>query len=91
MDWGDEILVGFVEASYKASNKGLHSYDISTARNKYARSFDGGVTWEITDAFEAGQKAWGYDNSIPPEKAVKPKLIIKPVVDFTNPNFLKKQ
>ena len=86
--WGDEILVGFVEASYKASNKGLHSYDISTARNKYARSFDGGVTWGITDAFEAGQKAWGYDNSIPPEKAVKPKLITKPVVDFTNPNFL---
>ena len=86
--WDNEILFGFVEASYKASNKGLHTYDKSTARNKYARSFDGGVTWKITDAFEIGQKAWGYDNSIPPEKAVKPIPMTEPVKDFTDPGFL---
>lgn len=86
--WNNEILIGFVEASFKASNKGLHTYDITTARNKYARSFDGGVTWKITDAFESGQKAWGYDNSVPAEKAVKPIPMKEAMKDFTSPDFL---
>lgn len=86
--WENEILIGFVEASYKSTNKGLHTYDISTARNKYARSLDGGDSWKISDAFELGQKAWGYDNSIPPEKALKPVPMTKPIKDFTDPGFL---
>ncbi|CAM4188214.1 sialidase family protein [Flavobacterium weaverense] len=86
--WNNEILIGFVEASFKASNKGLHTYDISTSRNKYARSLNGGITWKITDAFDIGQKAWGYDNNISSKRAVKPTVMKEAMSDFTDPNFL---
>ncbi|WP_084148744.1 sialidase family protein [Arenibacter latericius] len=86
--WDNEILVGFVEASYSEKNAGLHPYDKSTTANKYARSLDGGITWQITDAFEAGQKAWGYDNNISPDRAEKPKPLIKAVEDFTDEDFI---
>lgn len=86
--WDNEILIGFVEASYYAENRGLHTYDISTSRNKYARSLDGGATWSISDAYEAGQKAWGHDNYIPEKEAVKPVPMTKPIKDFTDPGFI---
>jgi hypothetical protein len=86
--WGNEILIGFVEADYKETTLGLHTYDISSSRNKYARSMDGGFTWKITDAFEIGQKAWGHDNYGISDKAVKPVKMSKPIKDFTEPGFL---
>lgn len=86
--WGNEILIGFVQASYKETNPGLHTYDKSTTENKYARSLDGGVTWKITDAYEIGQKAWGYDNNVAPQKAVKPIPMTEPIKNFTDPGFL---
>jgi len=86
--WGNEILIGFVEADYKETTPGLHTYDRSSSGNRYARSLDGGVTWEITSAFEIGQKAWGYDNNIAPEKAIKPVLMTRPIKDFSDPRFL---
>ena len=86
--WGNEILIGFVQASYKETNPGLHTYDRSTTQNKYARSLDGGVTWKITDAYEIGQKAWGYDNNVAPEQAVKPIRMTEPIKDFTDSRFL---
>ncbi|MBM1105843.1 exo-alpha-sialidase [Aurantibacter crassamenti] len=86
--WGDEILIGFVLADYNESTKGLHTYEIPSSRNRYARSLDGGVTWKITDAYKIGQKAWGHDNDIVPEKAVDPVVLTKPIKDFTNPEFL---
>ncbi len=86
--WDNEILVGFVDASFDKATRGLHTYDPSSASNKYARSLDGGITWEIEDAFAAGQTAWGHDNNIGPEKAVKPAPLQSGNVDFTNPDFL---
>lgn len=86
--WGDEILFGFVEAKYNQDNRGLHTYDQNTARNKYARSFDAGLTWEITDAYEAGQKEWGYDHDIPENQAVEQTVMKEGVKDFTDPNFI---
>ena len=86
--WGNEILVGFVEAPYNETAPGMHTYDIKSSGNKYARSLDGGVTWTITDAFEIGQKAWGHDNNISPEKAVKPIPLTAPIADFTDPEFI---
>ena len=86
--WGNEILIGFVQASYNETTPGLHTYDISSSANKYARSKDGGITWKISDAFESGQKAWGYDNSIAPDKSVKPIPMTENVKDFTDPNFI---
>src|SRR5690606_7767383 len=64
----NEILVGFVEASYNDTTRGLHTYDASSARNKYARSLDGGVTWKIEDAFTAGQLLGGMTTISVPGK-----------------------
>ena len=60
-NWGDEILVGFVEAEHRET-EGFHTYNRETARNKYARSLDGGETWSIEDAYDLGQTGWVYDN-----------------------------
>ena len=86
--WGNEILVGFVAASYKQENAGLHTYDPSTAENYYARSVNGGETWAIEDAYSIGQKAWGHDNNISPDRAVKPEVLKEAMPDFTTPDFL---
>lgn len=82
--WGDEILVGFVEADYE-DDGGFHTYDQSTARDKFARSMDGGLTWEIEDAYERGQTAWRYNNRLE-EGAVEPTELTEPI-DFTHPEL----
>ncbi len=85
--WENEILVGFVEAAYMDS-KGFHTYDRNTATNKYARSKDGGETWVIEDAYENGQTAWGWDNSINKGKAENPVPLNDAINDFTHPDFI---
>lgn len=85
--WDNEILVGFVEAAHMDS-EGFHTYDRSTATNKYARSKDGGETWTIEDAYEKGQTAWGFDNSISKEKADTPIPLNEPINDFTHSDFI---
>lgn len=85
--WGNEILVGFVEADYKPAD-GLHTYDPSSACHKYARSTDGGETWTIEDAYEQGQTAWGNDHSIAADKTETPIALETPVEDFTDPGFI---
>jgi Neuraminidase (sialidase) len=84
--WNNEILVGFVEAKHVEA-RGLHSYDSKTARHKYARSLDGGKTWSIEDAFDAGQTAIAYDHAIDADKAVAAKPLDRPM-DFTHPEFV---
>lgn len=85
--WGNEILVGFIQANY-LEKKGLHPYDQNTAKAKYARSKDGGVSWAIEDAFERGQTAIGADHNISPEKAQIPVELTESMPDFTNPDFI---
>lgn len=85
--WENEIFVGFVEADYKET-KGIHTYNPATAKNKYARSKDGGVTWSIEDAYEHGQTAWGHDNNVSENKVVVPEVLHKSITDFTHPDFL---
>lgn len=86
-NWGDEILVGFVEAEFLATD-GFHTYNRESARNKYARSLDGGQTWVIEDAYEQGQTGWAYDNDLPDELAEEPNRLEESIEDFTNPDFL---
>lgn len=86
-NWGDEILVGFVEAEHYET-EGFHTYNRETARNKYARSLDGGETWKITDAYDLGQTGWSFDNNLPDELAVEPTVMVEPIQDFTNPDFM---
>lgn len=85
--WGDEVLVGFIQADHKELS-GLHTYDKATARSKYARSKDGGITWVIEDAFERGQTARGADHMVPEEVATQPRSLTEPAGDFTNPDFI---
>ncbi len=59
--WGNEILVGFVLADHRQRQG--HTYDEATSHDKYARSGDGGLTWSIEDAREAGKTAWSYRGS----------------------------
>ena len=84
--WGNEVYVGFVEADYKES-KGLHTYDPATAKNKYARSLDGGENWLIEDAYEHGQTAWAHDNNVSDDKAELPRSLTEEIENFKNPNF----
>ncbi len=84
--WGNEILVGFIEAAHR-DTEGFHTYDRNTARNKYARSLDGGETWTIEDGYEAGQTGYAYDHSIPKEQAETPVNLQQPMGDFTDPGF----
>ncbi|WP_170283959.1 exo-alpha-sialidase [Flagellimonas olearia] len=85
--WDGEILVGYVEASYLEKNKGLHTYDASTSKSKYARSLDGGDSWTTSDAFEMGQKTWGHNHRMSEDKAKKPMVLTEPIKDFTAPGF----
>ncbi len=85
--WGNEILVGFVAAPHKDIKNG-HTYDKTFAKNKYARSIDGGQNWVLEDAFEHGQTAAGYDNTSIEDGAIAPKSLNKEISDFTDPNFI---
>lgn len=85
--WDNEILVGFIEADY-LERPGLHTYDSSTARCKYARSTDGGLTWTIEDAYERGQTAWGADHNLGEDEAEAPVQLTEGIPDFTNPDFI---
>ncbi|MCG2589281.1 sialidase family protein [Rhodohalobacter sulfatireducens] len=85
--WSDEILVGFVEGEFQAS-AGFHTYNRETARNKYARSRDGGQTWTIEDGYERGQTGRAYDHNLTEEEAEAPKDLEEPIIDFTDPGFV---
>lgn len=80
-------MVGFVEADYKEI-KGLHTYDPATAKNKYARSMDGGETWIIEDAFEQEQTDWAHDNNVSEDLPELPRKLLEGIDYFTDPNFI---
>jgi hypothetical protein len=84
--WDNEILVGFIVGEYKRTGT-FHTYDRSTARTKFARSFDGGKTWKLEDAYEQGQTARAFDHELPDEIAVEPKEL-KEKIDFTHEDFI---
>ncbi len=84
--WENEILVGFVEAEHM--DRSGHTYNAETARNKYGRSFDGGETWTLSDAYDLGQTGRGYDNAIAIDKAETPRVLARPMGDFSQPGFL---
>jgi hypothetical protein len=80
--WDNEILVCFTVADHV--EKPGHTYDVSTSRNMFARSLDGGETWAIEDAFSQGITGFAMDHRI--ERAEIPADLEKPV-DFQNPDF----
>ncbi len=85
--WDNEILVGFIGADYRET-QGFHTYDWESARCKYARSHDGGLTWTIEDAYERGQTGRGADHSLDDNQAEPPVMLTEKIEDFTNPDFI---
>jgi hypothetical protein len=86
-NWGDEILVGFVEAEHQET-EGFHTYNRETTRNKYARSLDGGDSWVIEDAYDLGQTGKSFDNNLSDDEAEEPTNLEEPIEDFTNTDFI---
>lgn len=83
-NWGDEILVGFVDAEHM-ERRG-HTYDSSTSRYMYARSKDGGKTWKIEDAYESGQTAIAHDHRGIEEKSTP--QVLKDPINFEHPDLV---
>ncbi|TVP99726.1 MAG: exo-alpha-sialidase [Balneolaceae bacterium] len=81
--WDDEILVCFNVAEHV--DRPGHTYDVSTSRNMFARSLDGGETWVIEDAYENGITGYAMDHRIG-DKAVAP-VDLEEAIDFHNPDF----
>lgn len=82
--WEDEILVGFVQADHM--ERSGHTYDQSTTRYKYARSLDGGETWSIEDAYNAGKTAISHDH-----KGIDPKSEPRELnesINFSHPDLV---
>jgi hypothetical protein len=86
-NWGDEILVGFIEGEFMES-AGFHTYNRESARNKYARSLNGGQTWTIEDGYERGQTGRAYDHNLTEQESESPKDLLQPIADFTDPGFV---
>ncbi len=82
--WNNEILVGFVAADHE--EKSGHTYNQNTARDKYARSKDGGQTWTIEDAHEKGQTGWRYNNQLPEDK-VEQLVDLSTSINFKHPDL----
>jgi len=63
--WGNELLVGFALADHQV--KEGHTYRRETARQKFARSLDGGETWSRLDALLRNAAAsWPAELSLLP-------------------------
>ncbi len=81
--WGEEILVAFTLADHK--DKKSHTYDRETALAKFARSLDGGNSWTIEDAYEAGINQSTFEHNIGDKS--QPSQNLTKAIDFTHPDF----
>lgn len=82
-NWGDEILVGFTMADHE--DKKGHTFNVSTAYAKFARSIDGGLTWTIEDAFEHGITEATFEHALADKS--KEATELKEAIDFTHPDL----
>ena len=75
-NWGDEIVVGYINGYYKENPRGGHDIDPDRPSvERQARSLDGGLTWspEIPSYFE--------DNDVEAEP-----VKLKKAINFKNPD-----
>lgn len=88
--WGNEILVGFSIGTHKDLGK-YHNIDRDKPEHHVlARSFDGGVTWQIEYPANGGMliNAGGMRHGItdPKHTEIEPLTITTPI-DFAHPDF----
>lgn len=81
--WDDELLVCYSAADHEV--KQGHTYDLKTARNQFARSKDGGLTWQMENAWDRGIKGMAMDHQVG-DSAVAP-ILLPEAIDFQHPDF----
>ncbi|MCC5928798.1 MAG: exo-alpha-sialidase [Cyclobacteriaceae bacterium] len=81
--WGDELLVCYSVADHEV--KQGHTYDIKTARNQFSRSRDGGLSWQVENAWDGGIKGLAMDHQVG-DSAVVPVPLTE-AIDFQHPDF----
>lgn len=93
-NWDNEILVGFGKGYYK--NLGLERHNIDREKPEehlFARSFDGGETWQIEEPAKdgvliaRGESLHGVEPT--PEK-LRPIAQLQEPLDFSKPGFVLK-
>jgi len=82
-NWGDEILIGFAMADHK-DRKG-HTFDQKTAVSMFSRSRDGGLTWELEDAYSQGITEATFEHNVG-EKSIEATILKEPI-DFLHADF----
>lgn len=83
--WDNEILVCFNIADHDYSIKSGHTYDVTTSELMFARSIDGGETWNLENARDNGIIGYAMDHHAG-DRDVKPSKLNEPI-NFKDPNF----
>ncbi len=87
--WGDEILVGFVKGHYLDMGTKHHIDREKTYWNLFARSLDGGVTWQVEDPGAAGvfvpESGAGTQRT---DVAIPPTVDLTQPIHFEHPDFV---
>lgn len=82
-NWGDEILVGYTVANHKDTTG--HHYDVNTSFTQFSRSKDGGLTWQVEDAYEKGITEATWENNI--GNRSKSAVALEIPIQFQHPDF----
>ena len=88
-NWGDEILVGFAQGSYKDLGPKIHNIDRQKEeRHLLARSLDGGETWKIEDPGKTGNGSLFVPNHGSYHGIERTDIKLEQLVECKGINFL---
>jgi hypothetical protein len=77
--WGNELLVGFTQGEASFKGTGHQVNDEMPQISRFARSLDGGETWQLeTPGNYQGSEGFRMDDALPPPGGI----------DFINPGFV---
>ncbi len=83
-NWGEEILVGFTLGDHLDTERS-HTFDRKSAFSKFARSKDGGLTWQLEDAYDQGITESTVEHNLG-DKSI-PAQNLTDRIDFSHPDF----
>lgn len=88
--WGDEILVGFSRGYYQDMGDRHHIDRERPEEHWFARSVDGGETWELENASKDGvivPRGRALHGAAPPDLTPPEPMELDEPIDFTHPDF----
>jgi BNR repeat protein len=92
--WGDEILVGFAKGYHKNLGTERHNIDREKPQEEmFARSLDGGETWQIEDPSKDGviiARGASLHGTEPDPENMPPITKLSEPMDFSKPGFALK-